>query len=150
MPAVLGEQNIEQALGGNADIVVPLVHGVFTWGPCGAHSRSGIFIATLQKRKWLLGKVGILGSENYSLVCLYSELPGESKGNGATQGEYPQIARWEPALGSLPWRNMPLGIAKVGMTTVGDRERCSDAHCTECLSEYLSWSSNYDLPASAS
>lgn len=147
MPAVLGEQNTEQALGGDADIAVPLVHGVFTCGPC-AHSPSGIFIATLQKRKWMLGKVGKLGSENYSLVCLYSELPGESKGNGATQGEYPQIARWEPALGFLPWRSMPLGMAKE--TTVGDRERCSDAHCTECLSEYLSWSSNYDLPASAS
>lgn len=58
MPAVLGEQNTKQALGGDVDIVVPLVHD----------SPSGIFIATLQERKWMLGKVGKLGSENYSQV----------------------------------------------------------------------------------
>ncbi|KAH0513022.1 Alpha-actinin-4 [Microtus ochrogaster] len=41
-----GEQNTEQAFGGDVDIAVPLVHD----------SPSGIFIATLQKRKWMLGK----------------------------------------------------------------------------------------------
>lgn len=59
MPAVLGEQNTEQAFGGDVDIAVPLVHD---------DSPSGVFIATLQKRKWMLGKVGKLGSENYSQV----------------------------------------------------------------------------------
>lgn len=58
MPAVLGEQNTERAFGGDVDIAVPLVHD----------SPSGVFIATLQKRKWMLGKVGKLGSENYSQV----------------------------------------------------------------------------------